>query len=155
MYRPNPPRRLPPLSTSALLLLLVLAGLLWAVPNASRVRAAGFVVTNTNNSGAGSLRQAILDANATAGVDDITFNIPGAGVHTIKPLSPLPVIINTVNINGYSQPGSAVNTVGIGIGTVNNAVILVELDGSAVGVVALLDSVLQSPLTGPPLAPPR
>lgn len=36
------------------------------------------VVTNTNDSGAGSLRQAILNANATAGADTITF----AGVFT-------------------------------------------------------------------------
>ncbi len=35
-----------------------------------------FTVTNTNNSGAGSLRQAILDANAFAGADTIVFNIP-------------------------------------------------------------------------------
>ena len=35
-----------------------------------------FVVTNTNNSGGGSLRQAILDANALSGADTITFNIP-------------------------------------------------------------------------------
>ena len=35
-----------------------------------------FTVTNTNNSGAGSLRQAILDANGRAGADTIWFNIP-------------------------------------------------------------------------------
>ena len=34
------------------------------------------VVTNTNNAGAGSLRQAILDANTLGGTDTITFNIP-------------------------------------------------------------------------------
>jgi hypothetical protein len=37
---------------------------------------ATFVVTTTSDSGAGSLRQAILDANANAGADTITFNIP-------------------------------------------------------------------------------
>jgi len=37
---------------------------------------ATYVVTNTNDSGAGSLRQAILDANANAGTDTIVFNIP-------------------------------------------------------------------------------
>ncbi|WP_375513917.1 DUF4347 domain-containing protein [uncultured Nostoc sp.] len=37
-----------------------------------------FVVTNTNDSGSGSLRQAILNANATVGADTITF----AGVFT-------------------------------------------------------------------------
>jgi len=35
------------------------------------------VVTNTNDSGAGSLRQAILDANGSAGADAITFNLSG------------------------------------------------------------------------------
>jgi hypothetical protein len=42
--------------------------------------AATFTVTNTFDSGAGSLRQAILDANATFGNDDIAFAIPGPGV---------------------------------------------------------------------------
>ena len=55
--------------------------LLTSVP----VAAATFTVTNTNDSGAGSLRQAILDANASAGADLIDFSIPGAGVHTIAP----------------------------------------------------------------------
>lgn len=32
-----------------------------------------FTVTNTNNSGAGSLRQAVLDANAMTGKDIINF----------------------------------------------------------------------------------
>lgn len=36
--------------------------------------AATFTVSNTNNSGAGSLRQAILDANAAAGADTIVFS---------------------------------------------------------------------------------
>jgi len=48
---------------------------------------AGFVVTNTNDSGVGSLRQVITDANNTPGVQTITFNIPGAGVQTMKPFS--------------------------------------------------------------------
>jgi len=39
------------------------------------------------------LRQAILDSNASVGVaDTISFNIPGAGVHTIVPLSALPTV---------------------------------------------------------------
>ncbi|HEY3026191.1 MAG TPA: hypothetical protein VGJ55_08585, partial [Pyrinomonadaceae bacterium] len=37
-----------------------------------------FTVTNTNDSGAGSLREAILNANAQAGLDTINFNIPGS-----------------------------------------------------------------------------
>src|SRR5436190_15466130 len=40
-----------------------------------------FTVTNTNDSGTGSLRQAILDANSMGG-GTITFGIAGSGVHT-------------------------------------------------------------------------
>lgn len=44
-----------------------------------------FTVTNVLNTGVGSFRQAVLDANANPGHDTIAFNIPG----TIK-LPPLP-----------------------------------------------------------------
>ena len=37
------------------------------------------LVSNTNDSGPGSLRQAILAANAAPGTQTINFNIPGAG----------------------------------------------------------------------------
>jgi len=40
---------------------------------------ASFTVTNTNDSGAGSLKQAILDANANLDADSICFAIPGSG----------------------------------------------------------------------------
>ena len=63
------------------------------------------IVTNTLDSGAGSLRAAIQYANATAGVQTISFNIPGAGVHTIQPLSPLPFVTGAVIIDGTTQPG--------------------------------------------------
>ena len=44
---------------------------------------ATYTVTNTSNTGAGSLRQAITDANANAGADTIVFAIPGAGHNDI------------------------------------------------------------------------
>src|SRR4051794_12939534 len=48
--------------------------------------AASLVVTNANDSGPGSLRQAILSANASLNVPDtISFNITGAGPFTITP----------------------------------------------------------------------
>jgi uncharacterized repeat protein (TIGR01451 family) len=81
------------------------------------------VVTNTNDSGAHSLRQAIMCANANPGLDAITFNIPGGGVRTIQPSNELPAITDRVIINGYSQPGSSVNTLASG----NNANILIEI----------------------------
>ncbi len=68
------------------------------------------LVTNTNDSGPGSLRQAILDSNSNPGPDTIDFNIPGSGVHTISPTSALPTITDPVLIDGYSQPGSSPNT---------------------------------------------
>jgi hypothetical protein len=58
--------------------------------------AAAFTVPNISNSGPGSLRQAILDANTSPGADTIDFNIPGSGVHTIGPLSPLPASFEVV-----------------------------------------------------------
>ena len=69
--------------------------------------AATFTVTTTADSGAGSLRQAILDANAAAGPDTIDFNIAGAGVKTITPTSALPTITEAVTIDGTTQPGFA------------------------------------------------
>ena len=85
------------------------------------------VVTNTNDSGPGSLRQAIIDANHITGTQTISFNIPGTGVHTVTPLTPLPDIIGTVTIDGYTQPGSSRNTLLNG----DNAVLLIELDGTS------------------------
>ena len=100
---------------------------------ASALSAATFTVTSTNDSGPGSLRQAILDANANPGPDTIAFNIPGTGVHTIRPTTALDPIFEAVTIDGYTQPGSAVNTDPIA----TNAVLLIELDGSAAGGIGL------------------
>ena len=59
-----------------------------------------FTVTNANDSGSGSLRQAITDANNNAGADMIDFNISGTGQKTITILSDLPGITETVTIEG-------------------------------------------------------
>ncbi len=64
---------------------------------------ATYTVTNTNDSGAGSLRQAILDANANAGLDTINFSISGTGVHTIALGSVLPTITDQVIINAATE----------------------------------------------------
>ena len=90
---------------------------------------AGFVVINTNDSGAGSLRQAILDANTLAGTDTISFNIAGGGLKTISLASALPMITDTLILDGYTQSGSSVNTLLIG----DNAVLNIELDGTSAG----------------------
>jgi CSLREA domain-containing protein len=68
-----------------------------------------FIVTNTADSGPGSLRQAISDANATPnsanGIDQIQFFLVGSGVQTISAVSALPAVTNPVMIDGWSQPG--------------------------------------------------
>lgn len=87
----------------------VLALCLLAVPGMAH---AG-VVTNTNDSGAGSLREALatVPANGT-----VTFDIPGAGPHVIVPLTDLPIVTaNGVTIDASTQPGAACNTVNQGI----------------------------------------
>src|SRR5262249_15822773 len=70
-----------------------------------------FTVTNTSDSGAGSLAQAILDANGHANVggvrDTIAFDIPGAGLHKITLTNTLPTLTDPVGVDGYTQPGAS------------------------------------------------
>ena len=70
-----------------------------------RLAPAIFTVTTTNDNGAGSLRDAILAANAAAGPDAIEFDIAGMGVRTIDLASALPAITGQVAIKGPTQPG--------------------------------------------------
>jgi hypothetical protein len=78
------------------------------------------VVTNTNDSGPGSLRQAILNANSMPGLNTITFSI-GSGLKTINLASPLPPVADVATIDGTTQPGYA--------GTP-----IIELNGAGAGV---------------------
>ena len=64
-----------------------------------------FTVINTADMGAGSLRQAILDANGTAGFDAITFAIPGGGPHVITLATELPQVTGVCSIDATTQPG--------------------------------------------------
>jgi uncharacterized repeat protein (TIGR01451 family) len=63
------------------------------------------VVTNTNDSGSGSLRDAILNANAMSGIDTISFNIAPGGPQTITLLSALPHITDAAVVDATTQPG--------------------------------------------------
>jgi hypothetical protein len=58
---------------------------------------ATFSVTNTNDSGAGSLRQAILDANAAAGADTIEFS---GSIFTDATADTINLTSGTLNITG-------------------------------------------------------
>jgi hypothetical protein len=52
------------------------AAILLALGAATWAQAATFVVTNPGDSGAGTLRQAVLDADASAGPHTISFALP-------------------------------------------------------------------------------
>ncbi|MEM9479454.1 MAG: hypothetical protein AAGA58_07360 [Verrucomicrobiota bacterium] len=65
------------------------------------------VVTNTNDAGAGSLRQAILDANAAPDADIIGFDIAGFAVPSLTPLTDLPEITAPVFIDAFSAEANA------------------------------------------------
>lgn len=81
----------------------VLMVIAWLAPVAS-VQAADFAVTNTNDNGQGSLRQAITDSNnTTPGPNLITFEVPTVAVAEISPASPLPTITTPVDIDGTTQ----------------------------------------------------
>ena len=92
---------------------------------AAPVGAATFTVTTANDRGPGSLREAMIQANAHPGADLIAFSIPGPGPHTIRTASPLPAATDPVTIDGYTQPGSRRNTRMAG----DDAEIAVELSG--------------------------
>jgi hypothetical protein len=74
---------------------------------------------STADSGPGTLRQAILDANAAPGRDTIAFAIAD-GARTIRPTSALPAILDPVTIDGTTQPEFAGRPI-------------IELDGSVAG----------------------
>jgi hypothetical protein len=79
---------------------------------------------NIYDSGPGSFRQAIIDANANPNgttPDVIDFNISPGGVQIIRPQSALPNVTDPVVIDGTSQPGFTVTPI-------------IELDGSHAGV---------------------
>jgi hypothetical protein len=138
-----------------------------------------YIVTTTADSGAASLRDAITQVNAdtnhilyaspsNSNVDEIDFNITAAsdtgggynattGVATIAPLTQLPIITNSVIINGYTQGhdpsytpaqeaqyGASANTWTIG----DNAVLKIVLDGSKAGAYGGLFFSTTAKLTG-------
>jgi hypothetical protein len=85
------------------------------------------VVTNTNNSGPGSLRQALTDANAAPDTNVVAFDIPGAGPHDIRPATFLPALTSPVIIDGFTQFGSSPNT--NGPGQPDNAIMKIVING--------------------------
>ena len=76
-----------------------------------------------------SLDDAIIAANGSPGADVITFNIlPGGVTHTLTRSTAAPTITEAVAIDGYTQPGSQVNTTIMG-GL--DAIIRIEVQASS------------------------
>lgn len=87
-------------------------------------------VCQTTTAGECTLRAALTEANAVTGSPVvIQFAIPGSGIQRINVATRLPLINNGtagITIDGFTQPGSAVNTSPL----VDNAVRLIELVGT-------------------------
>jgi parallel beta-helix repeat protein len=80
------------------------------------------IVTNTNDAGTGSLRQAILNANLNPENNQILFNIVGPTTVTLS--TPLPTITGPISLDATTQPGfqgaPIVQLTGIGAGAGGN-----------------------------------
>jgi len=92
-------------------------------------------VTSANDTGPGTLRQALLDANDAPGESRVEFRLPGSGLQTLAVLSALPPVTSPVIIDGWTQDGFSGEPV-------------IELDGSANGgtdglVIAASDSTVR------------
>ena len=74
---------------------------------AQSAHAATLTVTNTGDGGPGSLRQAILEANASSGADGIIFDL-GPGPHTISLVEWLPPLSTDLDLRG---PGADLLTI--------------------------------------------
>jgi Right handed beta helix region len=92
---------------------------------AHAAHAADFVVSNTLDAGSGSLRQAVLGANANADADRITFAIAGPGPHQIALQSFALVPTGELVIDGSTQAGSAQNTLSTAQGGLNSVLQIV------------------------------
>jgi len=98
-----------------------------------------FTVINASSSGAGSLADALSQANELAGYNTIKFNIPGSCPHRIDLAATLSIEGSTL-IDGWTQPGNVKNTDDIGW----NAAPCVILDGNG----SIGTAVLTAPAIG-------
>jgi hypothetical protein len=118
------------LNTDALSDLVILGGRVASPVVAMTAAVETFTVRNTNDSGTGSLRQAIIDANNNPGLDHVLFSI-GSGMQTITLNSPLDEIEDPINIDATSQQGFAGDPI-INLRGTNNSSMLTLNAGNSV-----------------------
>jgi len=96
-----------------------------------------YVVNTLADSGPGSLRQAIILANAHKGADAIDFSVAG----TIALKSALPAVRDSLDVDGSSAPGYAGKPV-VTLDFQNNAGLIISAgaDGSMIQSLSLVDS---------------
>lgn len=98
-------------------------------------KAVTLTVSVTNDTGAGSFREALTAAAALTGTNTIAFAIPGTGPHTIRPATALPTVTipfnatNRLIIDGYTQTNASPNSLTNG----NNADLRIVLNGTNAG----------------------
>lgn len=127
------------MSPSVVRYVFVIVGAMLAL-NQGQVGATIYTVINTRDSGPGSLAQAFWDSEGHAGRDSIYFNIPTSDSAyvpgppsrwIIRPSGSPQALFDAVLIDGYTQPGSQVNTVASPGAT--NAVLKIVLGGVNAG----------------------
>jgi hypothetical protein len=108
------------------------------IMTAVAIRSITITVINTNDAGAGSLRQAITTANGSVGNDLINFNLGAGGPFTITLLSALPNLTDNsgVTIDGWdngANPGTPNSTAvfSTSVGTPLNPVYKIVLGNGA------------------------
>lgn len=84
-------------------------------------------VCETTTVGECTLRAAIETANRRGGPDTVNFDLADSTIRLNAPLPPIDDYAGPLTIDGYSQPGSGVNTAPHG----SNAVIGVNIEGSS------------------------
>ena len=119
-----------PISFRRLSSLVVIALVVVSVFSARPALANDFVVTSFDDSGPGTLRQAILDANASVGPDTITFSTGG----TITLASPLPEITGgDMTIDGTVPFGGTIPQVELrGEGAIEGQGFLIKSSGNTI-----------------------
>jgi hypothetical protein len=101
-------------------------------------QASTFTVSNTNDAGAGSLRQAIIDANASGVASIITFTT--SGTITLASSSNLPTITVPIDIQGQTATGASAGNPKITIDFNSNKGFIISGGSSTVNTLCIVNT---------------